>query len=155
MIQKDLTVFLKGQKSSEFFSESFFQLGKWSKNGLLKDYIIVDASDTRLLRNHEVLRIKADFFNGNENPETFELFELLANKKLTTLRVVNLQFPDANLNENDQLDSDKVFSILKENTPPNLINRLIYLNLIIPDTEWLDNRSRLNKNLKNKLTQIS
>lgn len=148
MIQKDLTVFLKGQKSSEFFSESFFQLGKWSKNGLLKDYIIVDASDTRLLRNHEVLRIKADFFNGNENPETFELFELLANKKLTTLRVVNLQFPDANLNENDQLDSDKVFSILKENTPPNLINRLIFLNLIIPDTEWLDNRSRLNKNLK-------
>lgn len=150
MSQKDLTIFLTSQNSSTKFSDSFKQLGRWSSKGLLKDYLVVDTTNANLLRDDEILRIEASFYSGLENPNTYELFELLANRNLSTLRVVNLQFPNDNLNNQEASDVDRVFKVIKSNTPPNLRDKLIYLNLIIPDTKWLDDRSRVQENLKRR-----
>ena len=150
MSQKDLTIFLTSQNSSTKFSDSFKQLSRWSSKGLLKDYVVVDTTDANLLRDDEILRIESSFYSGLENPNTYELFELLANRNLSTVRVVNLQFPNDNLNNKEAFDVDRVFKVIKSNTPPNLRDKLIYLNLIIPDTKWLDDRSRLQENLKRR-----
>lgn len=148
MSQKDLTIFLTSQNSSAKFSDSFKQLSKWSGKNLLKDYVVVDTAGTNSLSNDEILRIQSFFYSSSELPDTFELFELLANKNLTTLRVINLQFPNDSTNDIEASDVDKVFKVIKANTPPNLRGKLIYLNLIIPDTKWLNDRSRLKENLK-------
>ena len=150
MSQKDLTIFLTNQNSSTKFSDSFKQLSIWSSKGLLKDYVVVDTTDANLLRDDEILRIESSFYSGLENPNTYELFELLANRNLSTVRVVNLQVPNDNLNNQEASDVDRVFKVIKSNTPPNLRDKLIYLNLIIPDTKWLDDRSRLQENLKRR-----
>ena len=94
MSQKDLTIFLTSQNSSTKFSDSFKQLSRWSSKSLLKDYVVVETAGANLLRDEEILRIKSFFYSRSENPDTFELFELLANKNLSTLRVVSLQFPN-------------------------------------------------------------
>ena len=148
MSQKDLTIFLTSQNSSTKFSDSFKQLSRWSSKSLLKDYVVVETAGANLLRDDEILRIKSFFYSRSENPDTFELFELLANRKLSTLRVVSLQFPNDYSNNVEASDVDKVYKVIKANTPPNLRDKLIYLNLIIPDTKWLNDRLRLQENLK-------
>ena len=147
MSQKDLTIFLTSQNSSAKFSDSFKQLSKWSGKNLLNDYVVVDTAGTNSLSNDEILRIQSFFYSSSELPDTFELFELLANKNLSTLRVINLQFPNDSTNDIEASDVDKVFKVIKANTPPNLRDKLIYLNLIIPDTKWLNDSSRLKENL--------
>lgn len=102
-------------------------LESWANRRYLKNFLLVDKID-KISRKVTCLEFKDGGIEGLEN-----LQKRLSMQKLNMIRFINVAKP-----EDENVDNDFKFFKNYINVPSNI--KLVYLNLLIPDTEWLYNK---------------
>lgn len=102
-------------------------LSNWTKRSYLKNFLLINSI------SKESGSVKCDEFKDGSIFSLENLQARLSSEKLDLIRFINITKPD-----NNNVDSDFEFFNKYINVPTNI--KLIYINLLIPTTNWLENK---------------